>query len=125
MVVYVPRISFPTTQVLESMDREEHTERLARRAWALSAMDDEQRRRGSQEVKAYLIFIRLVLPIPLGVSRLSKALLCTRLVDFVCIHSKRNLNLDSIKTSRRYNVNLAGPLSTIEIPQGEDTQAYG
>eukprot|EP00903_Cladosiphon_okamuranus_P014633 g13569.t1 len=36
-------------KILESMDREESTERLARRAWALSAMDEEQRRRGSQE----------------------------------------------------------------------------
>lgn len=32
------------------MDREEHRERLARRAWALSAMDEEQRRRASQQV---------------------------------------------------------------------------
>lgn len=38
-------------KILESMDREESRERLARRAWALSAMDEEQRRRGSQEVK--------------------------------------------------------------------------
>lgn len=38
------------TQILEGMDREEHRERLARREWALSAMDEEQRRRGSQEV---------------------------------------------------------------------------
>eukprot|EP00752_Nemacystus_decipiens_P011879 g10534.t1 len=36
-------------KILESMDREESRERLARRAWALSAMDEEQRRRGSQE----------------------------------------------------------------------------
>ncbi|CBN74279.1 conserved unknown protein [Ectocarpus siliculosus] len=36
-------------KILEGMDREEHRERLARRAWALSAMDEEQRRRGSQE----------------------------------------------------------------------------
>ncbi|CAM9912128.1 unnamed protein product, partial [Scytosiphon promiscuus] len=36
-------------KILEGMDREENRERLARRAWALSAMDEEQRRRGSQE----------------------------------------------------------------------------
>lgn len=32
------------------MDREECRERLARRAWALSAMDEEQRRRAGQQV---------------------------------------------------------------------------
>lgn len=32
------------------MDRDEHRERLARRAWALSAMDEEQRRRAGQQV---------------------------------------------------------------------------
>lgn len=53
------RVQFSNIKVLESMDLEEHTERLARRAWALSAMDDEQRRRGSQEVISILCQTRL------------------------------------------------------------------
>ena len=41
---------FVAEKIAEAMDREEHQERLTRRAWALSAMDEEQRRRAGQQV---------------------------------------------------------------------------
>lgn len=42
--------SLTSPQILENMDLEENRERQARRAWALSAMDEEQRRRAGQQV---------------------------------------------------------------------------